>query len=111
MKKRKEDPDRFNLPKLAKISVGFSGSDIEQIIKDAKRISFTKGEDLDNKAIESALSNRLPMAVTMKEKIEELRDWAALRAKLASKRENEEAIESLAEYEKMRGRRKIVPIN
>lgn len=108
LRKRKEEPDRFDIKNLTKISSGFSGSDIEQIIKDAKRASFIKGEDLSQETIESAVANRLPMAVTMKEKIEELRDWAALRARLASKRENEEAIESLAEYEKKRGRRRIV---
>jgi SpoVK/Ycf46/Vps4 family AAA+-type ATPase len=111
LRKRKEDPDKFDLTELAKISVGFSGSDIEQTVKDAKRASFLLGEDLNDVTIKSSLANRLPVAVTMKEKIEELRDWAALRARLASKRENEEAIESLAEYEKKRGRRRIVTIN
>jgi ATP-dependent 26S proteasome regulatory subunit len=108
LEKRKEDPEQFNLKALSEDAKGFSGSDIEQAVKDAKRYSYITSKDLSQKIIEATVSSRLPTSITMKEKIEELRKWAALRAKLASRKKNLETIETIKEYEKKRGPRKIV---
>jgi len=104
LKKRKEDPSNFDLDKLAKITSGYSGSDIEQIIKDAKRKSYISQKKLTTEIIEETVHERLPTGVTMKETIEEMRKWAESRAKFASIDINEEKIKSLEEYEKTKNR-------
>ena len=110
LQKRKEDPENFDLLILAGRTKGFSGSDIEQVVKDAKRQSFIAGKELSDTFLLDVVSDRLPVAVTMKEKIEELRKWASVRARLASKTENPEGIESMEEYEKRHPRRRIIPV-
>jgi SpoVK/Ycf46/Vps4 family AAA+-type ATPase len=76
LKKRSRDPGKFDLDALAAASDGFSGAEIEQAIYSALHESFAAGEELNTGHIHRALEESPPLSVTMREKVEELRDWA-----------------------------------
>jgi SpoVK/Ycf46/Vps4 family AAA+-type ATPase len=76
LRKRRRDPSHFDLAHLAKISEGYSGSEIEEAIMAALHEAYTDGTDLDTERLAAALRNSPPLSVTMSEKVQALRDWA-----------------------------------
>lgn len=84
LKKRKRDPQGFDLERLTNLSEGFSGAEIEQAVISALYDSFSEKKDLTTENIEKALKETFPLSKTMKEQIGELRDWAKSRARMAS---------------------------
>jgi SpoVK/Ycf46/Vps4 family AAA+-type ATPase len=76
LKKRKRNPDDFDIPLLVQKSEGFSGAEIEQSIVSSLYSAFSESKELDTEFIAKELENTYPLSVTMKEKIERLRDWA-----------------------------------
>ncbi|HEV8378712.1 MAG TPA: AAA family ATPase [Tepidisphaeraceae bacterium] len=76
LKKRKRDPNRFDIPALSAAAEGYSGAEIEQAIISAMHDSFTAKAELTSDRIIHSLKNSPPLSVTMREKIETLRHWA-----------------------------------
>jgi ATPase family associated with various cellular activities (AAA) len=77
LSKRREDPARFDLEKLAEAADGFSGSEIEQAVVSA--LYEARGADLplDGSALLVALRSTRPLSVVRAEEVEALRAWAA----------------------------------
>ena len=88
--KRKRDPQTYNLEKLAAITSGFSGSEIEEIIVSALYDAFDSGKQLEQGHIEAVVATMIPLSQTMEEQIRGIREWAKLRARRASDIEWEE---------------------
>jgi ATP-dependent 26S proteasome regulatory subunit len=88
LKKRKRDPKKFNLPALAKATEGFSGAEIEQAVIGALHIAFDAERELTQKDLLKEVKSTIPLSVTMAEDIQELRSWAAIRTRPASRRED-----------------------
>jgi len=84
LRKRRRDPKKFDLKRLAVASEGFSGAEIEQAILAALYDAFDEGRELTNEDILRNLKQSIPLSQTMREKIESLRRWAADRARPAS---------------------------
>ncbi len=84
LEKKKRDPEGFDLPRLARSMRGFSGAEIEQAVVGALYDAFFEGSDLDDDRVERAANEVIPLSMTMKEKIDELREWANTRARSAS---------------------------
>ncbi|HOY66412.1 MAG TPA: AAA family ATPase [Candidatus Ozemobacteraceae bacterium] len=82
--KRRRDPAKFDLAELSAVSEGFSGAEIEQAVISAMFDAFHAGRDLETSDLRKSLTETVPLAVTMREQIAGLRDWAATRAKRAS---------------------------
>jgi len=82
--KRKRDPQKFDLDSLAKASDGMSGAEIEETVVSAMYEVFPLGKDITTEDILRAISETVPLSVTMKERIDELREWARHRARMAS---------------------------
>lgn len=76
LKKRKRDPRRFDLDKLARVSEGFSGSEIEQAVISALHEAFSGGRDLDTDLLAEAVAKSPPLSVTMRESVAALYEWA-----------------------------------
>ncbi len=95
LKRRKREPSLFNLPELARISVGFSGAEIEQAVISALFDAFDGGTELKDEHIVKAIAETVPLSRTMKENIDQLRLWARSRARFASSRTNTEEITPL----------------
>lgn len=79
LRKRDRDPAAFEMAGLVNASEGYSGAEIEQGIIAGLHAAFAKGELLATSHIEQALRASPPLSVTMRERIEWLRDWAKQR--------------------------------
>ncbi len=84
LQKKKRDPDNFDIEGLARASKSFSGAEIEQGVISALYDAFFDNDKLNDERIFQACQEVIPLSRTMKEKIDELRDWAAARARSAS---------------------------
>ena len=90
------------LDKLASITDGFAGSDLESAMKEAGYyISTHQGERMSESAIVAMVTNIIPLSRTNPEKIEEIRSWGRERAVPASGR----PIGGSSEGAKVTGRR------
>lgn len=73
-KRRPGDLNHINIPRFAKEMNGYSGADIEGIVKDAVEATFDQDvSELSDLAIEDAMQNTHPLSETMKEEIEAMR--------------------------------------
>ncbi len=84
--RRGRDPAGFDLPALAAASADFSGAEIEEAVISALYEGFSRGEELNTGHVLLALRETVPLARTMAEHLQRLRDWAAGRARPASRR-------------------------
>ena len=85
LEKRKRDVSGFNLKSLAKATPGFSGAEIEQVIIGALYVAFDENRSLAQKDLMAEAKAVVPLSVMMREEIEELRTWAQMRTRPASK--------------------------
>jgi AAA+ superfamily predicted ATPase len=76
LKKRKRDPQKFDLAALAEASEGYSGSEIEQAVVSALHEAFADKEGLSTERILNVLKGSPPLTVTLAERVECLREWA-----------------------------------
>jgi SpoVK/Ycf46/Vps4 family AAA+-type ATPase len=89
LEQRNFTPSSFDMNVLIKESEGFTGAEIEAAIISAMYEGFSDNQRLINTVdIIKELKESVPIYVTMKEKIEELREWADKRARNASKSRN-----------------------
>ena len=74
--------------KIAKATEGFTGSEIAAIVPDALFTAFNdSAREITTKDLIDAAATVVPLSVTAADKIAKLRDWAATRARPASKPE------------------------
>ena len=76
LKKRKRDPEKFDLEQLAQVSEGYSGAEIEQGIVSGLHKVFGMKRELTTEDVIEALRESPPLSVTMGEAISSLRKWA-----------------------------------
>ncbi|MEK6563806.1 MAG: AAA family ATPase [Candidatus Omnitrophota bacterium] len=84
IKKKKRDPRSFDLELLARESDGFSGAEIEQSVIAAMYDAFLENRDIASEDLARNIKQSVPLSVTMKENIDEIRSWARYRARPAS---------------------------
>ena len=82
--KRRRPPKAFDLTQLARTGERFSGSEIEQCVVSAMYDAFEQGRDIDTQAVLKAIGETYPISVTMREQIEQRRQWAHGRTRPAS---------------------------
>jgi ATP-dependent 26S proteasome regulatory subunit len=82
--KRNRNPAEFDLPALAAASAEFSGAEIEEAIISALYDAFYAKQELASMHLLTTLSQTVPLARTMAEKVSEQRNWAIGRARNAS---------------------------
>jgi SpoVK/Ycf46/Vps4 family AAA+-type ATPase len=83
-KGRHEEAEAFDLNRLAEASVGYSGAELEEAVKDALFRAFDAGREVEPQDIAAAIEATYPLSKTMRENIEGMRKWAKYRARLAS---------------------------
>jgi len=84
LKKKRRDPSDFDVAELAARSKGFSGAELEEAIREGLYDAFAEGRELATEHVARALDKTFPLSRTMREQIESLRQWAKVRARLAS---------------------------
>jgi ATP-dependent 26S proteasome regulatory subunit len=82
--KRNRNPEEFDIPALVATSQEFSGAEIEAAIISALYDAFYAKQELATTHVFTALSQTVPLARTMAEKVSEQRNWAIGRARNAS---------------------------
>jgi len=82
--KRKRDPQKFDMEKLAQESNGFSGAEIEGAIISAMYSAFPENREITTADIVKCIRETVPLSKIMRERIEALRRWAKDRARPAS---------------------------
>jgi hypothetical protein len=82
--RRRRDPARYDLARAARAARGFSGAELEQALISALHEAFAEGGELEQRHLERAVGEALPLAVTMREELERLRAWASTRTRPAS---------------------------
>jgi SpoVK/Ycf46/Vps4 family AAA+-type ATPase len=76
IRKRHRDPKIFDIKKLATVSQGYSGAEIEQAVISALHQAYDEKSELDTEKIIHAVKVSPPLSVTMAEKVQQLRQWA-----------------------------------
>ncbi len=73
--KRDRDPDQFDISKLIEKTNGYTGSDIEQVVKLSLKIAFSLKEKLGQFHLESAINNIIPLSKTEPERLKAIENW------------------------------------
>lgn len=79
LKKRKAIAEQFDTARLAELSDGFSGAEIEQAIVSASYGAHARRAPLCQNDVEQAIAQTRPLSVVMAEQVDALRQWAANR--------------------------------
>lgn len=77
LRKRRQDPAAIDVELLARESEGFSGAELEQAVVAALYGAFATRLPLDTAMLRHELQATRPLSGTMRERIAELRSWAA----------------------------------
>ena len=83
LKRRKQLPEKFDLSRLAEASDGFSGAEIEESVVAGLFSAFSANAPLSTEMLLTEIGKTRPLALTMTEKIGELRAWAQDRTVMA----------------------------
>lgn len=82
--KRNRKPEDFNITELIDITIGFTGADIEQIIKLSLKIAFADNKKLQQKHLIQAASEITPLSKTASDRIDIIRKWCTKHARPAN---------------------------
>lgn len=79
------DPSKYNIPKLVEQSAGLTGAEIESTIKAAMYKAFNDGQrEFTTEDIVDSLRNSVSIAEVKKEELDQIRNWAKGRARMAN---------------------------
>ncbi|MGE3803408.1 MAG: AAA family ATPase [Gemmataceae bacterium] len=84
LQRRRRPAEVFDLDQLARASAGFNGAEIEQAVIAGLFDAFDAGKPFDTACIIQAIETTQPLSVLMRERVEQLRAWAAQRCVPAS---------------------------
>ncbi|MBW3541268.1 MAG: AAA family ATPase [Planctomycetes bacterium] len=76
LRRRKRDPDEFDLAMLAEAAEDFSGSELEQAVISGLFNAFSQREELSSFHLLAAIQQTRPLASLAAEKVASLRAWA-----------------------------------
>src|SRR4051812_18780903 len=86
LRKKNRDPGQFDMDRLVDATVDYSGAELEQAVIAALYDAFDSGGDLTSEGLVKSCNELVPLAITMREMIENMREWARTRARYASTR-------------------------
>jgi SpoVK/Ycf46/Vps4 family AAA+-type ATPase len=87
LRRRGVDPERLDLMRLTSFTRGWTGAEIEQCVISALTVARLEERDLSNDDLINVASSVVPLSRTMKEQVDQIRQWAFGRAVRASPRE------------------------
>jgi ATP-dependent 26S proteasome regulatory subunit len=86
IRRKNRDPGQFDLERLVDATPDYSGAEIEQAVVAALYDAFDSGNDLSTEGLLHTIKEIVPLAVTMREQIDAMREWSRTRARHASSR-------------------------
>jgi SpoVK/Ycf46/Vps4 family AAA+-type ATPase len=84
LNKRHRDCSNFDIDKLAEVSNGYTGAEIEAAIISSMYEAFDEKREISTEDIVFSCLDTTPISKTMQEQVAKTRDWAKNRAKNAS---------------------------
>lgn len=84
------DPEGFDIQQLAQTAVDFSGAELAQVVVDSLYRAFQQNREPQLEDMLQAINSTTPLAKTMPERIQALREWAKGRAVPANKQAQQE---------------------
>lgn len=84
IRNRGRQPESFDLTPVAEETEKFSGAELEQVVVAALFNAFATGRELASEDLLDCAREMIPLAVTMDDRLKELREWARPRARPAS---------------------------
>ena len=85
-------PHDYDIGRLAQMSAGYVGAELEQAVVDAMFYAFNQDREFTTEDISRAIQAQVPLSTTQREVVENLRKWLTEgRAQSASFRETSEA--------------------
>ncbi|MDR1282416.1 MAG: AAA family ATPase [Opitutaceae bacterium] len=84
IKKRKRNPKKFGIAELARLTDGYTGSEIEQLFVESMFTAFDAGKEPSTDLLVECAKEFTPLSRMMAEDIKRLREWAAGRSRRAS---------------------------
>jgi SpoVK/Ycf46/Vps4 family AAA+-type ATPase len=82
---KKRDRANFDIDAVSQATNGFTGSEIESAVVQGLFRAFDEGKEMNTQHLLAAANEIVPLAVTAKEQIDGIREWARNRARFASK--------------------------
>lgn len=76
LQNRRRDPDQMDLEELGRLTEGFSGAELEQVVVSALYAAFADGKPFDTDLLAREVSQTRPLSATAAERIQALRAWA-----------------------------------
>ena len=86
LRHRGRDPVAFDVTQVATRALNFSGAELEQVVVEGLYLAFAQGVELATAHLLAAVTQTFPLAVTLAEEVERIREWAAHRTRPASRR-------------------------
>ncbi len=84
LRRKGRDPLRYDLLAVAEETERWSGAELEQLVISALFFSFSADRELAQEDLVRVARETVPLAVTMDDRLKELREWARPRARPAS---------------------------
>ena len=84
IRRRGRDPDTFDLFQCAEETDKYSGAELEQVIVEALFHAYAADRELNTRDLLRVIRETVPLAVTMDDRLKELREWARPRTRPAS---------------------------
>jgi ATP-dependent 26S proteasome regulatory subunit len=84
LRKRRRDPDQFDLATLSQATDGYTGADIEQVVITGLKLAFHAGEPLASDHLISAVPQVRPLSQADPERVAQTTLWLARHTKAAS---------------------------
>ena len=97
LRRRGRNPGLFDLTLVVEECERYSGAELEQLVIAAMFRAFSHNRELDTEDLMEASREIIPLAVTMDDRLKELRDWARSRARPASS--NRRRLDYFSEWE------------
>ena len=74
----------YDLQQLARMTEGFTGSEVEQVFIESMYMAFDQGREPSDLDIAQVITATVPLSKLMAEQVQSLRSWAKGRARLAT---------------------------
>jgi len=84
LRRRERDPHKFDLISIAEETEKFSGAELEQVVIAALFTAFAERRPLHDGDLVDTAREMVPLAITMDDRLKELREWARPRARPAT---------------------------
>ena len=84
IRRRGRDPETFDLFQCAEETEKYSGAELEQVIVEALFHAYAADRELITRDLLRVIRDTVPLAVTMDDRLKELREWARPRTRPAS---------------------------